>query len=334
MVGSRAQRVTVLRHLSGHRFNKMKLICFTPSDINWTRKKIRAVHLNNHTWLEDTFPFPKVIYNRCYNADTALVTRLEKEIGTQRCFNQINQFDKLQMYSTLNRWLSPHLPETHAYTPDTIVHLLLQHRIIFLKPCHGHMGKGVYRLELRESGEIHLSSHHFSPCAIIGNIAQLQGVVTQLIGTTPYLVQQGAPFIHVNNCVFDIRSLTQKNSAGLWTATNVISRVAYEGCFNTSISQYVQPTHKILHKIHPPNRVNEIMNQIYNLSLRSAEIVELDMGIHLCEASVDMSIDANGHLWIIEVNGQPQKALYKEAGLSTRPVYRKPLEYGFYLSKK
>ncbi|MNP78274.1 hypothetical protein D3C76_1758460 [compost metagenome] len=74
-----------------------------------------------------------------------------------------------------------------------------------------------------------------------------------------------------------------------------------------------------------------MMNLFYNISLRSAEIIEIDSGIHLCEVSVDLALDKEGHVWIIEVNGKPQKSLYDEISFQKKAVYSRPIEYARYL---
>jgi hypothetical protein len=331
MVSMNNQRKRVLKkYLSFHSI-RLKLFCFTPSDIDWDRKMIKGLHLNNRKWTESTFPFPKVIYNRCYNPEKGVISQLESHIGSNRCFNQITQFEKLEVHRLLSRWLSPHLPDTFPYERETLEHLLNLHKLVYVKPRHGNMGKGVYRVERKDNGEFTVSSHHILPTAIVGDIRLLQEEMDRLIGTTPYLIQKGIYTKLFNDRSFDIRVLVQKNKSGQWTATNVVSRIAYKGCFNTSICERVCLTQNLLKRLYPQQIVRNMMNVFYNISLRSAEIIEIDSGVHLCEASVDLALDNEGHVWIIEVNGKPQKSLYDGISYKKKAVYSRPIEYGKYL---
>ena len=172
MVGSNSLRKLVLRKYMDCNTTRMKLFSFTSFAIDWDRKKIKGLQLLNHKWVESTFSFPKVVYNRCYNVDVGVVKQLENVIGINKCFNHINQLNKLETYTHLSRWLNPHLPETVPYDKGEAARLLDVHKLLYVKPCYGQMGKGVYRVEKKTSGEIHISSHHFLPEIIAENIVQ------------------------------------------------------------------------------------------------------------------------------------------------------------------
>jgi hypothetical protein len=335
MVSTAKQRKMFLQNYMRHyHFSKLRVFSFSPSDIDWKRRRIHGLRFRNNKWETGSFPFPKVIYNRCYNSDMEIIHRLEQIIGRNKCFNHINQFDKLKVHHAITRWLSPHVPDTLPYSNDTLEQMVHLHKLVYLKPCHGHMGKGVYRIEQKDTRKYHISNHYVMPSIIVGSIGQLVAEAERITGQTPYLIQKGIYTLNLNNQTFDIRVLVQKNKDGLWSTTNVISRIAHVGCFNTSICDRVCLTESTLKKLYPIEAVRDKMNTIYNLSLRAAEILELDYGIHLGEVSVDLAIDLHGHAWIIELNGMPQKSLYKDLTISRRAIYSRPLEYGYHLSKQ
>lgn len=334
MVTNARQRKLTLKKYMKHHSSKLKMFSFSPTDIDWEHRRIRGLYLRNTRWETGRFSFPKVIYNRCYNSEMETINRFEQIIGRNKCFNQLNQFDKLEVHQAINHWLSPHVPDTMAYSNETLEQMLQHHKLVFLKPRHGRMGKGVYRIEQIETGEVHISNHYVMPSIIVGSISQLLSESERIVGQVPHLIQKGISTNNFKDRTFDIRVLVQKNKIGLWSTTNVISRVTYAGCFNTSIFENVYLTVNVLKKLYPAKTVEDKMNTIYNLSLRTAEILELHSGIHLCEVSVDLAIDLNGCVWIIEVNGMPQKSLYDDLPMSNRAIYSRPLEYGYYLSKR
>lgn len=331
MVSRNAQRKSVLRKLRHYNTTKLPLFCFTPDGIDWGRRRIKGIQMKNGKWTEGTFPFPRAVYNRCYTADGLLADRMEQAMGKPGCFNRINQLNKWEVHQNMSKWLDAHLPETELYRYDTLVEMLDRHRLLFLKPCFGNQGKGVFRVEKREEDDILISAHHILPSLIIRETGRLREEVEGLIGSAPYLIQKGIVTGRLNNRCFDIRVLAQKNRTGQWSVTNAISRIAYEGCFNTSICEQVLLARQALEQSNPSHSVDAQLETLYSISLRTAEIIELDSGNHLGELSVDTVVDPAGHLWIIEVNGKPQKSLYDDVKVNKKSIYAKPLEYAKYL---
>ncbi|CAM3137526.1 YheC/YheD family protein [Paenibacillus lupini] len=333
LVANRKQRKNVLKQYLQSNTMNLKLFCFTPSSINWKRKRIIGLHQSNGRWVIGDFPFPKVVYNRCYNTDQLLIERLGKVIGINKCFNHINQFNKQEIYTNLNKWLSDYLPATVPFDKENAVHLLKVHQELYFKPCYGHQGKGVIRAEMQATGEIHLGHHYFSPEIIFQDTQQFQESIESILGSTPYIMQEGIPIQQVDNRVFDIRALVQKNENGLWSVTNLVSRIATKDSFNTSIFDEVCISQEILDRLYPSDKAARIIRSIYDISLRSAEIMDENTAYHLGEFSVDFALDNNDHAWIIELNGKPQKSLY--AGIRNQSaVYTRPMQYAKYLCKR
>jgi hypothetical protein len=333
MVAKHRERKHALQKYAACNTTNTKLFCFTPSEIDWERKSITGLHQSNGKWALKTFPFPDVVYNRCYNMDRSLVERLETVIGSNKCFNHINQLAKHEVHHHLTRWLASYLPETVLYDQELAVQMLHVHKVIYLKPCYGNNGKGVYRAELKESGEIQIGDHHFVPKYIVGGVPQFLEKMQELIGSAPYLIQQGIGIRQSNGRIFDIRVLAQKNRSGSWSVTNAISRFAHKGCFNTSICERIGMSEEALRQLYSADKAKAIIGSLHDISLRAAEILEIDAHYHLGELSVDFALDDAGHIWIIEVNGKPQKDLYNGIRNSYR-VYKRPLQYARYLCKR
>jgi hypothetical protein len=332
LVANRLQRHNALKQFLQHKTNNMKLFCFTPSSINWKQQSIIGLYRSNQKWVIGSFPFPQVVYNRCYGTNQEMIERLGTVIGSHKFFNHLNQFNKLEIYNCLSRWLGDYLPETVAYDKEIAVQLLDKHKVLYFKPFYGHKGKGVYRVELMNSGEIHIGLHYFSPQIIVKDAIQFQENIQMLLGSTPYIIQEGVNIQKINDQIFDIRALVQKNEMGLWSVTNLVSRIAIKGCYNTSIYEKACLSQDVLKRLYPPEKVNAIIRSIYDVSLRTAEIIDSDTSYHLGEFSVDLALDKDAHPWIIELNGKPQKDLYN--GIHNRnEVYKRPIQYAHYLCK-
>ena len=77
------------------------------------------------------------------------------------------------------------------------------------------------------------------------------------------------------------------------------------------------------------------MGEAEIISIKAACLLEKQLG-HLAELSVDFGLDHANKLWIIEINGKPDKQLYAELDdpKLMEQVYLTPLEYALYLPKK
>jgi hypothetical protein len=330
MVANPGARKAILASYLRYNKTQLRLFSFAASDINWERKTIAGLHRSNRKWQKGVFPFPDVIYNRCYDLDHELIERLEAEIGTDKCFNHVNHLNKFEIHNHLSKRLDCYLPETVLYDPKNAANLLIAHKLLYFKPCFGNKGLGVYRVEMKESGEIHIGDHYILPKRIMEDISQFQEEIHSLIGSKPYIIQKGIDVQSLTGRTFDIRVLAQKNETGSWSITSAISRVAFKGCFNTSIFEKMCTTREALLYLFPPYTAQSILRFIYHISLRAAENLESDCSKHMGEMSIDLALDNDSRLWIIEINGMPQKNLYRDFQ-SHRTVYRRPLEYASYL---
>ncbi|MFC4775459.1 YheC/YheD family protein [Paenibacillus sp. GCM10023252] len=333
MVANAASKKAVLNSYLRVNPTGLRLFCFTPSDINWEQQRINGLHRVNKVWRRRLFHFPQVILNRCYDLSRSFIHRLESVIGHHKCFNHQNHLGKLDMHEHLSNGLPSSTPHTLIYNEQNASELLAAHKVIYMKPNYGNKGLGVYRAELKDSGEIHIGEHHLKPLIIAADMAQFHEVTDAIIGSTPYIVQQGVHIQTLTGRTFDIRILVQKNKTGSWSITSAISRVAFSGCFNTSIFEKMCVAREALQYLYSPDAAQAQLHTSYMLSLLAAEAIELRSGLHLAEISVDLAIDEEDHLWIIEVNGMPQKSLYRSFQ-SYRNAYRRPLEYAAYLYER
>lgn len=331
LVASRMQRKNVLRQYLPHNKTGLKLFCFMESSIDWSRRRIVGLHRMNGRWAIGEFAFPSVVYNRCYGKGLQTIERLAAAIGGDHCFNHINRFDKLDIYRCLSNGLGDFLPHTAAFDKEQSVLALIRHKEIFFKPLYGNRGVGVYRAELQPSGEVHVGHHYFTPEIIFNSIGEFQEHINTLVEFTPFIVQKGVRIMQVDERAFDIRALLQKDGRGRWSVTNLVSRVAFKGSYNTSIFEKACLTREVLERLYPQGTVRSVLRSLEAIGLKAAEILDADPRYRLGEFCVDFALDNDGRAWIIELNGQPQKDIYDEIA-DQCAVYERPLQYARYLS--
>ncbi|MFD0694218.1 YheC/YheD family protein [Paenibacillus sp. GCM10027628] len=333
LVTKRNSRKRILElYQRNHNLN-LKLYAFTPADILWKEQRIIGLSLTKGIWKQSSFPFPHVVYNRSFNKTLITIERLEKAIGRNKCFNNINFFNKWDLYSLLKQSnLNPYVPDTFLYNEANVSELLEKYKLVYIKPSYGSKGESVYRVELMDNSDIHISLHSSAPRYICRKNEGFQEILDELLGLKEFIVQQGIRMSQLNHKYFDIRVLVQKGILGEWTVSAITCRVAHEHYFNTSMCETIYDFAKILPRLFTPETMNEILRSLYEVSVKAAEEAENHMG-SLGELSVDFVLDKQSKLWIIELNGKPQKDIYKDLKSFKRKIYSRPLEYAYFLSQ-
>ncbi|WP_307442790.1 YheC/YheD family protein [Paenibacillus sp. V4I3] len=332
MVTKRNSRKRILELYQRYHNLNLKLYAFTSADILWKEQRIIGLSLKKGVWKQSSFPFPHVVYNRCFNKKSVTIQRLEKEIGRNKCFNNINFFNKWDLYNLLKQSnLKPYVPDTFIYNEVNVSELLEKYKLVYIKPSYGSKGESVYRVELKDNGDSHISLHSLAPRYICRKNEGIQEKL-DVLRLKKYMVQQGIRMSQLDHQYFDIRVLVQKGILGEWTVSTITCRVAYEHYFNTSMCETIYDVVEILPRLVSPEKINEILRSLNEISIKAAQEAESHMG-SLGELSVDFVLDEQRKLWIIELNGKPQKDIYENLKCYKRKIYSRPMEYAYYLSK-
>ena len=197
MVSKKRYREKVLKKYSHYNDLGVKLISFAPKDINLEKKKVSALIMDNGLVMERTIPFPQVVFNRCYKIRKNTIRRMASIIGKNKVFNHINHLNKWDIYRILEKTaLKEYLPYTCLYEEEQFREVLRTNKLIFLKPCLGNQGRGVYRIEHCKD-VIRISENRKKPChqSIYLRLdnAQLPREIDELLKNKQYIVQSGIP---------------------------------------------------------------------------------------------------------------------------------------------
>lgn len=335
LVPKRKKRKRILESYQRHHNLTLKLFAFSKEDILWEKQKIIGLCLVRGKWEEKMFPFPHAVYNQCYNKKTTTIEHLNKVMGGNKCFNSINWFNKWKVYNLLIQSnLQMYTPDTFLFNEVNLSEQVKKYKLVYVKPAYGYHGKSVYRLELKENGDIHISLHSLAPRLICRNNEDIQQKMGQLLGKNIFIVQKGIPSSQIDNKNYDIRVLVQKDIRGKWTVSTMVCRVAIELYFNTGAYESIYDAEEIFARIFPLKKMKETtLKSINNISVNAAQVLETQMEL-LGEISVDFVLDEEMKLWIIELNGKPQKRIYKDINnfKYEQLIYRRPVEYAYYLS--
>lgn len=336
MVSRKKQRRRILKlyHSRWRKDLETQLCTFTPGDVCEQTQTVTGIIKAKRGLKEKVLAPPNAVYNRCYNRSTKIFDSLDKMIG-KKYFNAITHLNKWVVYTLLKESdVGIYLPETFLYDGSMIIDRLEEWKLLYLKPVHGNKGRKVNRLELTENGEVLVSSHSLAPRHILEKNEDIRQKLKGILGRRKFIMQEGIPSQRTEQSLFDLRVLVQKNIKGTWTVSAVVSRVAYEGFFNTGIFQQIYDAEFFLPQLIGEDSGVRLLEDLRTISIHAAQLLDGHLGL-LGELSVDFILDEDDRPWIIEVNGCPQKSIYRgiEDFHHIEPVYRRPLEYAYYLSQ-
>lgn len=327
--------------------NSMHGICcfFSVGDIDWEKRLVKAMLIRNKCWVSYIMPLPKVIYDRCfgeYGRNRGVEFR--KKLGSG--YHVINSIPKLGKWETIealskNPNLINLIPETvlyHSYMDAE--NALKSFKAVYLKPDKLYKGKGIYklcsntdhgyRLESRtedENKEIHLS-----------NLERLDEILS-LFSTKGggYVIQEEIHKASYRGNPFDFRLLYQKDWQGMWQPSGISVRMGAPGSIITSPRSggAVEEFPNVLKEVFNEDITtkNGIYQRVVTTGREVAETIEREFG-DCVELGLDMTIDVNGRIWIIEVNGKPMKVSIKWLNNPRMLMrcYKRPIEYAVYLT--
>ncbi|MGD8188409.1 YheC/YheD family protein [Brevibacillus ginsengisoli] len=302
---------------SGKRLGALVYV-FTPSGINWEKKRIQAFLYNEEydSWVESVMPFPHVVYNR------VPTRKLETKDEVKQTLNQLAKLENVTLFNrhffnkrTLFQILEKK-PEIQEYLPDTKVlstyaqfqAFAKQHPFIYLKPTRGKAGKGIMRVEQRKSGwklrcvnEQNSTTRHFHKLADLW-----RNVILRTRGNR-YIIQQGIQLAHYKKRPFDVRVLIQKGGSGEWGVTGIGIRRAGANSITTHVPRggSILPTTKVLQALFK-EQADEIYQHIEQTALSIARLLNEEIE-DLAEMSMDLGLTEEGKLWFFEANAKPEK---------------------------
>lgn len=309
----------------------IRLISFTPRRIRWYRKRVKGFYFSDGVLKEGWFPFPNAIYNQCYNKRSAKITAY---IGSSKVFNVINRFNKWHIYKILESPIQSDLknfvPETRFFNKKNLFQFLEKHYAVFLKPCYGSFGDDIFRIRYdKENKKFHIYTIVSTPKFSFEDPVLFFNKIKELVGRKKYIVQSEISMKTLNEDLFDIRVILQKDGTGLWSVTTAFSRITPHRSIITNNMYKRKFLDELLSTLHySRDKQRKLTKCLYETSIKTAISLEQSLG-HLGEISVDFTITDQDELKIIEVNGKPSKVLIDE--LSDKNIidlfYSKPIKY-------
>jgi hypothetical protein len=315
----------------------IKLVVFTPDNINWDEGYIECLYRENEKWKNGHFPFPKSVINRCPSDYDQVIQRIENYIGKGRCFHTIAKFNKWDVYTKLsNSDLSNHLPDTFTFNISNLRDQLNKYKCLFLKPCYGAGGRGIYKIKLDDNGRKLIYYQNAMPIYEDMDDDSFYNKIKEIIGNGRYIVQSELNLMTNGNSHIDMRVMVQKNLQGIWTVTMTVMRTSVPNFFVTNVCRKVDTVEDVLTQLGKnKNEIQQILDTTYDVCLKIAEYLGDSFG-SLGELGIDIGIGQDHHIWIIEANSCPSVEILQALGddEKVKNVLKATIEYASYLASE
>lgn len=297
---------------------------------------ITGYFFQEEKWNKSKLPIPDVIYNRIHSR------RLEASPVFQQFRKQL-QIAQIPMFNDrfLSKWevydvlrteehLHPHIPTSKLYSWKNLEEMLMEYRILFLKPIHGSQGRNIIRIEqMDDIIQLQFSYFHEKQNNLtVNSINELHETIAPYMRTATYLIQQGIPFIHYQNRMIDFRVLCHKNTQDAWNVTSVVARISADRQFVSNIArggETMKPL-KALTLYFDNKTSKQQLIFIKELAIEFASIISLNAEGLTGELGIDIGVDINGNPWIIEANSKPSKN-FEEQEIKIRPSAKAIISY-------
>lgn len=291
-------------------------------------------------WVRDTFPFPQILYDRCFYGQDfhskrchSIVSWLKEQKDVQFLGHGLPNKRKIHQLLKDSK-LAPYIPKTfEATSPQIVLEHLRQEGSILLKPINGSQGNGIYCLEkhdqhvtVRTDKKEKQISKHFH------DEERLRKWLERIFEKADFLLQPYLPLTNDKREPFDIRALLQKSESGKWRVIGKGIRCGQvDGIIsNLQTGAEIIPFTEWLQEVARPHRqfIQEELNDIY----KQLPIILEQSLPPLFELGIDIGIARDSSIWILDINSKPgRQVLLKSEPTLADTLYEGPLRYAQFL---
>jgi len=291
------------------------VLLFVPDGVRLKRKRIDGyMYVPGSRWVKTSCDYPTSAIDIGYYTKPETVRQsIRVKSLTPIRFTGFASGNKwtIQQHLLASPELAPNLLPTKPMKQSADAFTFArEHGTIMIKPINGKGGKGIMKLSC--------VNNSWTLCrngagALTGTERTVQAALRRATSKSKYLLQRWIDIRNPEGRVFDIRSLVQKDGCGQWTTTGTAVR---EGARNSTTSNIcgggrAYETKSYLQQLFEPDKAEELMERICQLSAYIPVHLEADYGKRFSEFGLDFAVDRNGCLWLLEANIKPGKSIIR-----------------------
>ncbi|SEG74422.1 YheC/YheD family protein [Paenibacillus sp. UNC499MF] len=324
----------------------VSLFFFSPEEMH-TFPDLAGLYFDGE-WRKGVFPVPHVIYNRLTSRKYENKPEVQHFLKAVQLRHQTRIFndkylDKNAVFSALGGEASLRdcLPESHPFSNYHMLKAMSgRHPVLFIKPASGSLGKGIFRLHVREDGscEVRFSALSGTVALHYPDLFEAYSHMAGKIRTQAYQIQEGLDLMTIGGRPVDFRALVQRDGDGEWVLSSIVARIAAEQHFVSNLARggTMTAVQEALAGSSLASRKGSIQRTLKSTALTVAQAIGSNVKGTFGELGVDLALDAAGRVKLLEVNSKPSREEFSLPSASdealARPSVRRLLEYAVYLA--
>ena len=217
------------------------------------------------------------------------------------------------------------LPETKLFSRNSLWEFLDRFKQIMFKPCFGFQGKGIIQIKSLGEGQYELQELR-EKIKLCSRDKVYYYLMNRSKDRGYHILQQKIQLSDINGSPFDLRVMVQrKRNSSSWKVTGKIVRVAVQGFFITNVAKELLTVEKAFDRsLLDHNSLGKLLSEIDRISVLTA----IHLGINYSKyrkLGIDIGIDAQGKMWVIEANYNPNIRIFSY--LEDKSMYKAIKEY-------
>jgi|GEM_PF-3310421 len=315
-----------------------RTLLFTPNDVDFHSRTIRALCYHKGSWVRLRCRYPSIAHDVGFYTDAKSI-RLVKRYKSNVKFTGYGLGNKWHIHNRLMQSsFSKYVPETELYrTPSTALNFLKNYGSIMLKPINGKQGRGIVKLTFHEDQAV--KPYEWQQSGQPKLYLPRQELIRKLRrDCKPFgaVVQRWLDIRNPRGQVFDIRALVQKEPGERWILTEMGVRLSQVGHIASNVTRggSVKSIQSFLPELYGEEAAERIIEECRNIALTLPSELEGLYQKPFAELGIDLAVEQGGAVRIIEVNVKPGKKIVR--ALSGKDAYAdamlRPVRYAKWLN--